>query len=78
MLMEGEFRYLTKSSEGQFGAAYLNDEIRSQQADRLRKNRYMYNWQHKGGLDSRVMTRLTTPRSAIRTTSRTCKPIRSV
>ncbi|UQS90251.1 hypothetical protein M5C90_01545 [Pseudomonas chlororaphis subsp. piscium] len=26
MLMEGEFRYLTKSSEGQFGAAYLNDD----------------------------------------------------
>lgn len=26
MLMEGEFRYLTKNSEGQFGAAYLNDD----------------------------------------------------
>jgi LPS-assembly protein len=35
MLMEGEFRYLTKSSEGQFGAAYLNDEDtdRSKQTD---------------------------------------------
>lgn len=57
MLMEGEFRYLTKSSEGQFGAAYLNDENddRSKQSD-YDKTRYMYNWQHKGGLDSRVLT----------------------
>ncbi|AMZ74025.1 MULTISPECIES: LPS-assembly protein LptD [Pseudomonas] len=57
LLMEGEFRYLTKSSEGQFGAAYLNDEDdeRSGQSD-YDKTRYMYNWQHKGGLDSRVLT----------------------
>ena len=59
LLMEGEFRYLTKSSEGQFGAAYLNDEDtdRSKQSD-YEKNRYMYNWQHKGGLDSRVYTQV--------------------
>jgi LPS-assembly protein len=57
MLMEGEFRYLTKSSEGQFGGAYLNDEDndRSKQTD-YDKQRYMLNWQHKGGLDSRVLT----------------------
>ncbi|AUG04641.1 LPS biosynthesis protein [Pseudomonas sp. 09C 129] len=57
LLMEGEFRYLTKSSEGQFGAAYLNDDNddRKLQSD-YEKTRYMYNWQHKGGLDSRVMT----------------------
>ncbi|SFQ53264.1 LPS-assembly protein [Pseudomonas sp. NFPP07] len=57
LLMEGEFRYLTKSSEGQFGAAYLNDDNddRKLQTD-YEKTRYMYNWQHKGGLDSRVMT----------------------
>ncbi|EPL15204.1 LPS-assembly protein LptD [Pseudomonas sp. CF161] len=57
MLMEGEFRYLTKSSEGQFGGAYLNDDNneRSQQSD-YEKTRYMLNWQHKGGLDSRVLT----------------------
>jgi LPS-assembly protein len=57
LLVEGEFRYLTKSSEGQFGAAYLNDEDtdRSKQTD-YEKTRYMYNWQHKGGLDSRVLT----------------------
>ncbi|APC17254.1 LPS biosynthesis protein [Pseudomonas frederiksbergensis] len=57
MMMEGEFRYLTKSSEGQFGAAYLNDDDteRKLQSD-YEKTRYMYNWQHKGGLDSRVFT----------------------
>ncbi|WP_277591988.1 LPS-assembly protein LptD [Pseudomonas chlororaphis] len=57
LLMEGEFRYLTKSSEGQFGAAYLNDDNddRKLQTD-YQNTRYMYNWQHKGGLDSRVMT----------------------
>ncbi|ALI00864.1 LPS assembly protein LptD [Pseudomonas sp. FW306-02-F02-AA] len=57
LLMEGEFRYLTKSSEGQFGAAYLNDDDteRKLQSD-YEKTRYMLNWQHKGGLDSRVMT----------------------
>ncbi|MFJ2365740.1 LPS-assembly protein LptD [Pseudomonas sp. NPDC087697] len=59
MMMEGEFRYLTKSSEGQFGASYLNDESndRSKQTD-SEKTRYMYNWQHKGGLDSRVFTQV--------------------
>ncbi len=57
LLMEGEFRYLTESSEGQFGAAYLNDDDtkRKGQTDYTDK-RYMLNWQHKGGLDSRVLT----------------------
>lgn len=57
LLMEGELRYLTESSEGQFGAAYLNDDNddRKRQTDYTDK-RYMLNWQHKGGLDSRVLT----------------------
>lgn len=57
LLMEGEFRYLTESSEGQFGAAYLNDkdDKRKDQTD-YKDTRYMLNWQHKGGLDSRVLT----------------------
>ncbi|WP_288375713.1 LPS-assembly protein LptD [uncultured Pseudomonas sp.] len=57
LLMEGEFRYLTKSSEGQFGGAYLNDEDddRKLQTD-YKKERWMVNWQHKGGLDERLMT----------------------
>lgn len=56
MLMEGEFRYLTKSSEGQFGGAYLNDknDDRKLQSD-YEDQRWMVNWQHKGGLDERLM-----------------------
>ncbi|MDH0645842.1 LPS-assembly protein LptD [Pseudomonas sp. GD03858] len=57
MLMEGEFRYLTKSSEGQFGGGYLSDQDddRELQTD-YKKERWMVNWQHKGGLDERLMT----------------------
>lgn len=57
LLMEGEFRYLTPSSEGQFGGAYLNDKSdeRKDQTD-YKDQRYMVNWQHKGGLNERLMT----------------------
>ena len=57
MLMEGEFRYLTKSSEGQFGGGFLSDQDddRKKQTD-YKKDRWMINWQHKGGLDERLMT----------------------
>ncbi|MGH8413082.1 MAG: LPS-assembly protein LptD, partial [Pseudomonas sp.] len=53
------FRSLTKSSEGQFGGAYLNDDSdeRKLQTD-YEKTRYMLNWQHKGGFDSRVLTQV--------------------
>ncbi|MDV5099193.1 LPS-assembly protein LptD [Pseudomonas sp. LSJ-87] len=56
LLMEGEFRYLTPSSEGQFGGAYLNDknDDRKDQTD-YKEQRWMVNWQHKGGLDERLM-----------------------
>ena len=59
LLMEGEFRYLTKSSEGQFGGAYLNDDEdeRKLQSD-YEDTRWMINWQHKGGLDSRWLTQV--------------------
>ena len=57
LLMEGEFRYLTKSSEGQLGGAWLNDQDdqRKDMTD-YQDQRWMVNWQHKGGLDSRLMT----------------------
>lgn len=57
LLMEGEFRYLTEGSEGQFGGAYLNDEEdeRKLMSD-YEKKRWMINWQHKGGLDERLMS----------------------
>lgn len=56
LLMEGEFRYLTHSSEGQFGAAYLDDsnddrKLQSEYEDQ----RWMYSWQNRTGLDSRLL-----------------------
>lgn len=56
LLMEGEFRYLTKSSEGQVGGAWLNDkeDERKLQSD-YEDQRWMYSWQHKQGLDSRLL-----------------------
>ncbi len=56
LMMEGEFRYLTPSSEGQVGGAWLDDKNnqRQQQTD-YQSERWMYNWQHKGGLDSRLL-----------------------
>ena len=56
LLMEGEFRYLTKGSEGQVGAAYLDDQEdeRELQSD-YEDQRWMYNWQHKHGLDERLL-----------------------
>ena len=56
LLMEGEFRYLTKSSEGQVGAAYLDDsnDDRKLQSE-YKDQRYMYSWQHRQGLDERLL-----------------------
>jgi LPS-assembly protein len=57
LLMEGEFRYLTKSSQGQVGGAYLNDsEDEREQQSEFQKRRWMYNLQHQGGLDSRLLS----------------------
>ncbi|WP_375741174.1 LPS-assembly protein LptD [Pseudomonas boanensis] len=57
LLMEGEFRYLTPSSEGQLGAAYLDDkeDERKLMSD-YEEKRWLYNWKHTGGLDSRLLT----------------------
>ncbi|UVE17386.1 LPS-assembly protein LptD [Pseudomonas sp. LS44] len=56
LLLEGEGRYLTPSSEGQIGAAYLDDQederkLQSEYEDQ----RWLYNWQHTGGLNSRLL-----------------------
>ena len=55
LLTEGEFRYMTPTSEGQFGGAYLNDSDndRSKQSY-YSQDRYMINWQHKADLDRRL------------------------
>jgi LPS-assembly protein len=56
MLMEGEFRYLTESSEGQVGAAYLDDsEDERKLQSEYKDQRWMYSWQHKQGLNSRLL-----------------------
>jgi LPS-assembly protein len=59
LLMEGEFRYLTQSSEGQIGAAFLNDkeDERELQSD-YRDTRWMYNVQNRTGLDSRLLAEI--------------------
>ncbi|TBV07701.1 LPS-assembly protein LptD [Phytopseudomonas dryadis] len=56
LLLEGEFRYLTRSSEGQLGAAYLDDsnDDRKLQSD-YKDQRWLYSWQHKQGLDERLL-----------------------
>ncbi|QQE89262.1 LPS-assembly protein LptD [Azotobacter chroococcum] len=56
-LLEGEFRYLTKTSEGQVGAAYMGndkEDERELQSD-YEDQRWMYSWQHSGGLNSRLL-----------------------
>ncbi|BAU72194.1 LPS-assembly protein LptD [Metapseudomonas furukawaii] len=56
LLMEGEFRYLTHSSEGQLGGAYLNDkEDERELMSEYEKKRWLYHWKHTGGLDSRLL-----------------------
>ncbi|UFQ97284.1 LPS-assembly protein LptD [Pseudomonas wenzhouensis] len=56
MLMEGEFRYLTESSEGQVGGAWLNDsEDERKLQSEYEDQRWMYSWQHKQGLNSRLL-----------------------
>ncbi|WXL26430.1 LPS-assembly protein LptD [Ectopseudomonas mendocina] len=56
LLMEGEFRYLTKSSEGQIGAAYLDDSNDDRKLQTGYKDqRWMYSWQNTTGLDSRLL-----------------------
>ncbi len=58
-MLEGEFRYLTNTSEGQFGGAFLNDsdDQREKQTD-YEKDRWMINWQHRGGLGSRLVSQV--------------------
>ncbi|PAU59615.1 LPS-assembly protein LptD [Pseudomonas indica] len=57
LLMEGEVRYLTKSSEGLVGGAWLDDkEDERKLQSEYEDQRWMYTWQHKGGLDSRLLT----------------------
>lgn len=47
--MEGDFRYLKEDNEGTLTAAFLNDS-------EYGENRWLYGWQHEGGLQSRWST----------------------
>lgn len=56
LLMEVEGRYLTRSSQGQLGAAYLDDkEDERKLMSEYEKKRWLYSWKHTGGLDSRLL-----------------------
>ncbi|KTT13829.1 LPS biosynthesis protein [Pseudomonas oryzihabitans] len=53
---EGEFRYLTHSSEGQVYGSYLKDSDPEHQGEpEATDNRWLYGWKNRSGLDSRLM-----------------------
>ena len=59
MLMEGELRYMTPSSEGRVGGGWLSDkEDEREQQSEYKKDRWMVNVQHVTGLDSRWLAEL--------------------
>lgn len=54
LMLEGEFRYLTRSSEGVLGASFLNDrEDERKGQPEYTDNRWLYSWKNVSGLDSR-------------------------
>ncbi len=56
LLMEGEARYLTESADGQVGGAIISDSSNKRKHQSLyHKTRWMYSWQHRSGLNSRLM-----------------------
>ncbi|MCY1398031.1 LPS-assembly protein LptD [compost metagenome] len=57
--MEGEFRYLTRSSEGQVTAAYLNDKDDDREGQpEFTDQRWLYGWKNTSGLDSRWLAQV--------------------
>lgn len=53
---EGEFRYLTRSSEGQVYGSYLKDTDPEHEGEpEATDNRWLYGWKNRSGLDSRLM-----------------------
>ena len=56
LFLEGEFRYLTQNSEGQVGGGYLDDQEDERKLQSGYKDqRWMYSWQHKQGLNDRLL-----------------------
>lgn len=59
MMMEGEFRYLTHSSEGELRAAYLSDQDNSRNNEpHYTSQRWLYGWKDTSGLDSRLLAQV--------------------
>lgn len=57
LLTEGEFRYLTKKSEGMVGGAWLGNDSekeRKRQSE-YKQDRWMYTWQHQHGFNNRLL-----------------------
>lgn len=57
LLTEGQFRYLTKQSEGQVAGAWLGDDKDNERKlqSEYKKDRWMVNWQHRHGFNSRLL-----------------------
>lgn len=56
VMIGGEFRYLTESSEGQVNAAYLDDgDDERKDEPKYEDKRYLYSLQNRTGLDSRLL-----------------------
>ncbi|TDQ34781.1 LPS-assembly protein LptD [Thiopseudomonas denitrificans] len=60
LLTEGEFRYLTKKSEGMVGGAWLGDdqEKERKRQSEYKKDRWMYTWQHQHGFNNRLLAEI--------------------
>ena len=53
---EGDFRYLTRSSEGEVYGSYLKDTDPEHEGEpEATDNRWLYGWKNRSGLDSRLM-----------------------
>ncbi len=56
LMMQGDFRYLTKGSEGTVSGAYLDDQDDdNKDQPKYEKTRYLYSWEHVQGLDERLL-----------------------
>jgi LPS-assembly protein len=56
LLMQGDFRYLTQSSQGMLSGAYLDDQNDdNEDQPKYQSDRYLMSWQHTQGLDQRLL-----------------------
>ena len=55
LMMSGEGRYLTQSSEGKLSGSYLDDQDNeNKDQPKYEQTRYLASWQHTQGLDNRL------------------------